>query len=189
MEFVPKQEKEKAQDVPYFDDVTSEGGWQGQSTSKSLETLKAEIVSAVGRLGGLVTGFQQGMFMVGDKEREGYRMLYVIEQPNGNMIRGRMDIAALPVKQTYSLRRSLETRKERSLKMALYMLRNALEGTWFLQQLSPGYAPLMPWILTYTKDGDKTITQLWSESATLGKLLPPGESEFIEGVLLEEGTE
>jgi hypothetical protein len=101
------------------------------------------------------------------------------------MFRGRIDIASLPVKDNYRLRRSLNARKDRSLKMALYMLRTALDGTWFLQQLSPGYAPLMPWMLM-EGSGDKTITQLWSESAAMRNLLPPGQGDFIEAEFEEE---
>jgi hypothetical protein len=65
--------------------------------------------------------------------------------------------------------------------MALYMIRKALEGTWFLQKLSPGYAPLMPWMLTAK---GKTIIQVWSEQVFLENLLPSGE-EFVEGEIVE----
>ncbi len=67
--------------------------------------------------------------------------------------------------------------------MALYMLRNALDGNWFLQQLSPGFAPLLPWMLE-EKSG-KTITQLWSESVSIGNLLPVPGDEFVEGEFSE----
>ena len=62
--FIPDQPK-KAVDVPFYDDVSSEGGWQGQSTTKSIDTLKSEIVQAVSRLGGLVVGFQKGNLAAG----------------------------------------------------------------------------------------------------------------------------
>lgn len=178
MNFIPETPKSSRPEVPYFDDVTSEGGWQGHSTSKSIDTLKDEIVVAINRLGGRVGGFQRGTFMIGSQKREGYQVHYHVERLDGQLVRGRLDIAALPVKEDRRLRRSYETRRNKSLKMALYMLRTALEGTWFLQQLSPGYAPLMPWMLA---DGEKTVTQLWSESAAMGNLLPPGEGEFVEG--------
>ena len=72
--------------------------------------------------------------------------------------------------------------------MALYMLREALDGTWFLRQLSPGYAPLMPWMLE--RDSGKTFTELWSDSVLGGHLLPePSEGvrevKFVEGKLVE----
>jgi len=176
--FIPDQPKQAA-DVPWFDDVSSDAGWQGQTTTKSVETLKSEIVQAVSRLGGMVTGFQKGTFQIGEKKREGFRMTYTIETGDGKLIPGRMDIAALPVKNTYSARSSYEKRAEKSLKMALYMLRNSIDGLWFLQQLSPGYAPLMPFMLSGS--GDLTVSQLWSESALMTNLLPPGESDFIDG--------
>jgi len=181
MVFIPEQPKE-VQEVPFFEDVTTAGGWQGHSTGKSISTLKSEITASIGRIGGLVTGFQRGTFEIGDEPdewREGFQIFYVIEQPDGKMVKGRIDVAALPVRKRASTRRSYETRKEKSLKMALFMIRNALDGTWFLQQLSPGYAPLMPWMLV-DKSG-KSLTQLWSESTAMRQLLPPSEGEFVDG--------
>jgi len=175
MDFIPAEQE--AQDVPYYDDVSGEGGWQGHTTSKSIATLMSEVSTSITRLGGVVTGFQRGTFTIGDLEREGYRVSYFVEQPGGNTVPGRLDVAALPVRKEARQRRSYESRRERSLKMALYMLRNSLDGLWFLQQLSPGYAPLMPWMLDST---GKTVTQLWSDAGLAGKLLPPGD-EFVEG--------
>lgn len=176
MQFIP--ESSKANDVPFFDDVTGEGGWQGHTTSKSIETLKSEITAGIGRLGGMVVGFQRGTYNIDGNDREGFRVRYVVEA-EGTTVPGQMDIAALPVRATERQRRSYEKRRVQSLKMALYMFRNALSGLWFLQQLSPGYASLMPWMID--RDSGKTITQLWSESAMMGNLLPPGEGEFMEG--------
>ncbi len=93
-DFIPKQPTGEAQTVPFFDDVTSEGGWQGHSTGKSLETLKSEVMVSMNRLGGLVTALQRGFFQTGPVQREGFRIHYVVEQPGGAMLRGRLDIAA-----------------------------------------------------------------------------------------------
>jgi hypothetical protein len=180
--FIPEQPK-IVSEVPYFDDVTSDAGWQGYSTTKSMETLKSEIVQAVSRLGGIVNGFQKGKFLIGDQHREGFRVFYTIESGNGQMIPGRIDIAALPVKRSNSYRKhsSYEKRLESSLKMALYMLRNSFDGLWFLQQLSPGFAPLMPFMLT---KNDLTVSQLWSESSIMNNLLPPADSDFVDGEVI-----
>lgn len=175
MEFIPEMPTE-AQDVPYFGDVTSEGGWQGHSTTKSVATLKSEVIVALSRLGGLVTGFQRGRFQVGEHAREGFRIHYAIEKSDGVMFPGRLDVAALPVKET-KRGGPQRQRAEKSLKMALYMLRNALDGAWFLQQLSPGYSPLMPWLLD--AGSDKTVSQLWAEAVPIGRLLPP--ADFVDG--------
>ena len=175
--FIPEQPNE-AQQVPFFDDVTGEGGWQGHGTSKSIDTLKAEIISSIARLGGLVSGFQRGTFQISGQERDGFQIHYSIETPDGSMVPGRIDVAALPIKKVASRRKSEKTRREKSLRMALYMLRQAMDGLWFLQQLSPGYAPMMPWMIG---KGGKTISQLWAESPVMSNLLPdPGEA-FVEG--------
>jgi hypothetical protein len=176
MNFIPETSKTSVE-VPYYDDVTGEAGWQGHSTTKSIERLKSEIVESISRLGGMVTNFQRGKFEIETKTREGFRVHYMIETTDGRTIPGRIDIAALPVR-TGNNRTSMTIRLDKSLRMSLYMLRTALDGTWFLQQLSPGYAPLMPWMLA---DGEKTITQLWQESSVMQNLLPPGETDFVEG--------
>lgn len=183
MDFIPEKPG-RSQAVPYFDDVTAKDGWAGHATSKSLDALKAEIVVVISRLGGMVSenSFQRGSFLIDDKTREGFRIQYAIQHPDGSIVPARLDVAALPVRTDYRLNRTLKKRSEQSLKMALYMLRSALEGTWFLQQLSPGYAPLMPWMLE--RGSNKTISQLWSES-TFRNLLP-GNSEFVEGEYVEK---
>jgi len=171
MGFTFQPEEKKAQKVPFYEEASREEGWQGYSTTKSIKTLQAEIGDAVGRLGGIVSGFQRGTFQIDAQTREGFQVHYSIQNPGGQLVPGRMDVAALPVKNKWDA-----AKKEKSLRMALYMLRNALDGMWFMQQLSPGYAALMPWMIGV--DG-KTITQLWSESSTMNRLLPPSDSEFI----------
>lgn len=181
MNFIPDTPTISKIDVPYYDDVRAEDGWQGHTTGKSVESLKAEVITAIQRLGGMVQGFQKGKYVIGEKDRDGFQVHYTIEQPDGTIRRGRLDVAALPVRNDFRLKRSYDQRREKSLKMALFMLREALYGTWFLQQLSPGYAPLMPWMLV---DNEKTITQLWSESVFLENLLPSGQ-EFVEGEIVK----
>jgi hypothetical protein len=137
-----------AQDVPYFDDVTADEGWQGQTTSKSIESLKSEVTASIGRLGAMVISFQRGTFVIGEHERNGFQIKYVVESPSGANIMGRIDIAALPVRKqaTYRRNSAYQSRCDQSLRMALYMLRVALDGTWLLQKLSPGYAALIPFM-------------------------------------------
>ena len=105
-----------------------------------------------------------------------------VEAKGGKMVPGRFDFATLPVRQKSRRSRagSLERQKEKSLKMGLFMTRDALTGLWFLQVLSPGFAPLMPWMLVGSGKKARTITQLWSESPVMKQLLPPEDSEFEE---------
>lgn len=180
MDFIPEQPESR--DVPFYDDVTSEGGWQGHRTQKSLDKLQVEVTDSLTRLGATVIGFQRGVFITGSHKRDGFRIRYFIQSPDGNTsIPGQFDIAALPIKTDYKLRKTENRRRADSLKMALYMARDAIDGLWYLQQLSPGFAPLMPWLLASSEN--KTISQLWSESTVMKNLLPPGGSDFdvVEG--------
>ena len=184
MDFIPDQAERQPQRVPYFDDVTAEQGWRGHTTGKSIEKLKLEIIASISRLGGQVQTFQRGTFQIGEQKRDGFRIHY-IEGQGGKLLYGRLDVAALPVKTDYRLRQSYEKRREQSLKMALFMLREALDGTWFLQQLSPGYSPLMPWMLE--ESTGKTLTQLWTERSLASKFLlpPPGSDDAIDAEFTE----
>lgn len=180
MNFIPEQQNQRPDRVPYFHEANADDGWRGHATKKSISALKSEITNAVGRLGGLVVGFQKGSFLIGNQQREGFRVHYSIEKPGGIMVPARLDIAALPVNEERHQQSNLDNVRKKSLRMALYMLRESLAGLWFLQKLSPGYAGLMPWALD--KGSGKTITQLWSESEDVaGYLMPPAESDFVEG--------
>jgi hypothetical protein len=171
-------EEQKAVAVPFYEDAKEKDGWQGQATAKSVNKLQDEIAQAINRLGGIVSGFQRGVFQIGDQKREGFQIHYHLKAPNGQLVPGRLDVAALPVRDRWS-----DAKKDKSLRMALYMVREGLEGMWLMQQLSPGYAALMPFILT---DENKTVSQLWSETPVMNRLLPPGESEFIEAEVKED---
>jgi hypothetical protein len=163
MTFTPEQEESKA--VPYYEDVAGSDGWEGFRSEKSIERLKKEIGEAVGRLGGFVSGYNGGVFLIGDLKRPGVQLHYSI-----NGIPARLDIAALPTRNS--------SNREKSLRMALYMVRNGLRGLWFFQQLSPGFAPLMPFMIA-NKDGD-TLSQVWARDSSMRSLLPPSDSDFIE---------
>jgi hypothetical protein len=136
-----------------------------------------EVKESLSKLGGIVTSFQPGKFQSKEYERVGYRIHYVIETPSGEGAKGRLDIAALPVKKyPYHTK---EKREGNSLRMALYMLRIALDGPRFLQKLSPGYSALVPFMLG---PGGKTISELWAQSTIMSNLLPPNmDAEFVEG--------
>lgn len=169
MDFIPQQPK-KAADVPYYEDTRAEGGWQGQGTGKQLKTLRAEVAEVITRLGGNLVGIQEGQFVDGKRKRDGCRIAYLQEGEGGEMQKGLIDVAALPVRR--------ESNREKSIKMMLFMLRDALNGLWFLQQLSPGYAALMPFMLV---DGERNVTQVWSQAGKVSLLLPSPVDEFVDG--------
>lgn len=174
--FFQEENQSSLHSVPYFEDVSPADGWSGQTTTKSYETLKSNIMLSINRLGGITTSIKKGTFKSEDKTtREGLVILYQIEGAEGKLYPGKIEIAALPTKNS--------SHKEKSLKMAMYMFDISLKGTWYLQKLSPGYDPLMPFMLVPGKD--KTISQSWSESPVFNNnLLPEPNSSFIEGEIV-----
>jgi hypothetical protein len=174
MGFIPDQ-PDKQQPVPYIEDVSGSGGWVGHTTTKSLEALMAEASTALGRLGGTVTSIQSGSFQdehVPSRKLPGYVIRYNYMTQGGKVIPGKIDVAGLPAHKP-----SPEKEKQ-SRKMALYMLRDALEGLWYMQQLSPGLVTLMPFMLA---EGDITFSQKF-----LGSLaLPMPADEIMDGHAVE----
>ena len=172
MNFVPDGKASQLLRVPYAGEARAADGWQGQDTGRSIETLKSDVVVAMGRLGGVVHGFQRGSYRVDDQDRAGVQISYSVEAPGGKMVYGRLDVAALPVRQPARHRnaqRILDRRNEAALAMALYNVVQTLRAQWVLAQLNPGYVPLMPWLLG---DKGKTLTEMWTTGAAAGRLLP-----------------
>jgi len=183
--FEPDENDAHTLDVPYLDEARAADGWKGISTTLSYDRLKSEVVSAIARLGGIVHGFQRGTYRIGDVERAGCIIHYSIEGPGGQMVYGRIDIAALPVKEPsrrHNWQEVLRRRHEQSLRVALYNVARVLEGQWVLKQLNPTYVPLIPWMLA---SGKKTLNELWLEAGMTPQLAPP-KTDFIEGEYSEE---
>ena len=170
--FTFQPEEPKAAIVPYYEDAKEKDGWQGQATTKTVNKLQDEISQAINRLGGIVSGFQRGTFQIEKQTREGFQIHYHLKAPNGQLVPGRLDVAALPVRDGWNV-----TKKDKSLRMALYMVREGLQGMWLMQQLSPGYAALMPFMLA---DENKTVSQMWADTPVINNLLPPGDAEWID---------
>ncbi len=174
--FIP-EENNPDQPAPYFQDAFAADGWGGHTTEKTTQKLQSEIKEIVARLGGLVTGFQKGTFTVGSQRRDGYQVHFVLESAT-DVQKGRFEIAALPVRPNETTGNVAENLRKKSLKMALYMLRDHLSGLWYIQQLSPGHASLMPFILD--PNTGKTYSQLFGEGVDLTHLLPAGDFKSAE---------
>jgi hypothetical protein len=172
MNFIPDQPN-KAEQAPYLEDVNSKGGWAGFSTTKSLETLTSEVTTALSRLGGIVSSIQSGQF-VDDKARKrfGYVVSYYYQTPSGQQMAGKIEVSGLPI-------RYYSAAKEKQVKrMVLFMLRDTLDGYWYMQQLSPGFMALMPFMLTETG-----VT--FSQKFTQGLTLPAPVDDIVDGDVTE----
>lgn len=183
-DFKPDKEKENINPLPFFEEVSAKDGWAGQASQKSIEFLKSNIIMTIAKLKGNVIQFERGTF----SGRLGYRIKYVIEGSDGKQYPGYIDVAGLPIKvrKYYDGRRRKTDadRMEESLRMAMYNLDICLAALWRLQQLSPGFAPLMPFMALNNK---QNLTQMWSSGAVMKQLMPPAETmdEAIEGEVKE----
>jgi len=190
MKFLPDENEPEACDIPYFDELRAVDGWQGHATNKSYETLKSDVAVAMAKLDGVIHGIQRGIYEINGVERPGVVIHYSIESPDGQMAYGRLDIAAPPVKKpsigkhsaTYEKR--LKSKRDKSLRMALYNVVQIFKAQGILKQMNPSYIPLMPWLLA---DGDQTITEKFA-LAGMGNLAlpaPMNNSETVTGEFRE----
>ena len=184
MGFIPKDTQKKIE-LPFFEDVggLSGEGWQGHTTGKSLARLRADLAVALDRLGAQMTSFMEGSFACAEGYRPGAIILFTTQLPNGNLINGKIDVAALPVRTKKSLK-SFDKKCDQSLRMALFMVATSLQGAFNQQVLSPGHYALMPYML----EGDKTLSNLFVEvNGLTGLLLESGKDDdgVVEGEFKE----
>ena len=148
MDFRPNDDDGPTYDVPFHDEARSQDGWQGQGTSLSYDTLKRDVTAAIARLGGVTHSLQRGDYTIGNKKRPGVRINYSLEGPKGNMVYGRIDVAALPIRppaQRANWQRTERAREDLSIRMALYNVIAALRSQWVLKQLNPSWVrPAQP---------------------------------------------
>lgn len=191
MEFQPDTSGPIVSELPFFEDVRAVDGWEGHRSTKTVKRLEAELFSAIGRLNGNVTRVEKGTYPDPKGARQGYRISFVIIRDNGQADNARIDIAALP-SETPHLKNSGRkgvTNQEASLRMALYMAREAFEGLWFLGKLSPGLVPLIPFLLLKDDKGnEQTLSEFYAAKGVYSKLIPSRSSEFTEGEVIVINT-
>ena len=185
MKFVPADQG-LDEELPWADEARAVDGWKGQSTDKSVAKLRGEISTEIGRLKGTMTRWMRGDFEGDDgRVRAGIQIGYSVSTQDGKVWEGRIDVAALPHKTNGPADR-VRARADKALRAALYNVRDALQSNRILQDLSPGYVGLMPWLLT---EGDKTISQLWGSKMGYKALPAPDKDGDIVDVKFREVDE
>ncbi len=166
MSFIPEDFKVKESTVPWFEDATQETGVKGHYTKKGIEELKTEIKAAMSALGGGVTSFLAGNFPT-KSPRYGYQIMF-----NYGDREGRIEIAALPLKN------ETPGKKKKTLKQALYTIREMLQSQFNSSLLVPGSAPLIPFMID---DQGRTLAEVLAESAAIPLLSPPIDADEYDG--------
>lgn len=169
MVFIPEMNSQQSS-VPYYEDARAADGWEGQSTTKTIDKLLIEIKEAIGLLGGIVLSTVPGHYqdeIDAKRKRPGYYINYYLETGE----KGKIEIAGLPCRNPNN--------EDKSRGMALYMARNALKGMWFLEKLSPGYSALLPFMLVR---GEVTLSQAYRDRRLM-IAAPPTDSDdqTVEG--------
>lgn len=179
MQFIPDKDELPVFDVPFFDEARREDGWIGHRSERSYNLILSDITKAIARLDGVLHSVTKGMYQFGELQRYGAQVHYSIEGPQGEMMYGRIDVAALPVKeprQGAAYEKALRKRHDNSLRHALYNVAQALKVQWNLKQLNPSYVPLMPWLLT---KGDMTLSELYRDDGLPMIEAPKPESDGV----------
>lgn len=152
--FIPEPVTTAAINVPYFED-SQKLKVPGRGTHKSVDRLQTEIRELMMRLDAGNIVFTPGKFpvSVGVPARYGWLMTF-----SANGLKGRMEIAALP------MRNETPIRKDEALRQALYLVRNWLESEVFSMMYRPGAVPLIPFLIGA---GNKTVTESLVESTNV----------------------
>jgi hypothetical protein len=154
MTFIPDKLALQAQQVPYFED-SQDRKIPGRGTEKTVRQLQTEIVNLLAQLGASSAHFIPGTYE-GPTQRYGYR----IEFWYGS-IQGRIDCAALP------MRHETDTRKDRALAQALFLLRDELQTALWAQVHKPGAVPLVPYLIGA---GGQTVTEYLLQTQNIPQL-------------------
>lgn len=173
MTFIPDDIDEKPPEIPWFESASSELGIKGHGTKKSIEELQIEIKSAMSKLGGGVTAFFGGRFP-GQRVRYGYEIRFGYGKREG-LIR----VAGLPMEHETA------AKKTKTLKQALYTVRDALESQFNARLNMPGAAPLIGYLLD---DKGRTLAEMLADSDGIPLLsapIPDEDVEVVEGELVE----
>lgn len=160
MDFIPDDHDELT--IPYFEDASSSLGVVGHSTNRSERELKVEIERAMGYLGASVSLFQAGKF----DNRYGYRIEFV-----WGGAKGRIDVAALPI------RKETPARISQAKRQSLYSVMMRLSSQFNSQLVMPGDVPLVPFMLD--KEG-RTLIEAMRERGKLPALPAPNQ-DAVDG--------
>lgn len=155
--------------VPFWEDARADSA-PGYRTRKSAEQLQSEIAHLIGRLGGQAAVFTQGIYGAGRDKRYGYQVSFnFLGRP------AMMQVAALP------MRREAPGKKRDALIHALYTVAEQLRAQIVARVMSPGYEPLVQFMLV--PGTDKTVGELVLISngvPNLNPSLPSGDVVYGE---------
>lgn len=145
LNFTPDQNGSTIQ-VPYFEDARADIA-PGYAATKNATVLQSEITASIALLGGQGVILRPGTFGAGKDKRYGYRIDFSV-----NGYPSVMQAAALP------MRTETVAKKAQALKQALWVMNMQLKAMITAQVFTPGYAPLVQFMLV--PGTDKTVGEM-----------------------------
>lgn len=132
--FTPEN-KDSTITAPWFEEARADLAPYYSSTV-TLKSAQAQVVSEMGKLMAAVTNFQAGKFEVNKRQRFGYVIEFLL-----NGAPGRIQVAGLPIK-SYTPAKETRVRVQ-----CLLNVRDWLKAAVTMQVFSPDTSPLIPYLL------------------------------------------
>lgn len=137
-------------EVPFFEDATGETA-PNYSTKRSVAEAQSELSRWVAQHGGIVVGLTPVKFNATIKNKNVIRYGYIVDFIFGGGARGRMHVAALP------MRTETPDKKNRVLAMALLNRAEFFKSAFATRIHDPYSNPLFQYLLV---DGERTVSQV-----------------------------
>ncbi len=163
-QFTPIDQAAQQKRLPFFEEARADFA-PYYSTTKKPDDVQAEIVTALGKLGGYGVYFLMGKF--GEKPtRYGYEVRFTL-----NGAPGLFRVAGMPMRTEDAKKR------DRVLAQALCIVREWVTGMVTAKLFMPGTEPLAQYLLV---DGDNTITDFIISRGKLPEL-PKPKVDVLDG--------
>lgn len=167
-QFTPLQDTNQAVSVPFFEDARADFA-PFYSTSKAPDTVQAEIIAELAKLGGYAVYFVYGTFHDDKRKRHGYEVRFTL-----NGAPGMFRVAGLPMRTEDAKKR------EKVLAQALCICREWVKGMVTTKVFMPGTEPLAQYLLV-NGQGD-TITDFIISRGKLPELTAT-KGETVDAVV------
>jgi hypothetical protein len=148
MKFIPDESKSNVMVVPFFEDSSDEKV-SGRGTTLTAKQLQTEIEDELIKLGARRVIVTEGRFDT-KPVRYGYIVSFLFHDHEAQI-----EVAALPMRQ------ATESKKDKALRQALYLLRNWLKAEREALLYRPTSQPLLPYVLA--EGGERTLIQIAAE--------------------------
>jgi hypothetical protein len=157
--FTPDQ-IEVRQDVPFFEDAKADFApyYSAAKSGRSVQSAQNEISVELAKLGGGVTAFVQGKFVIDGQERHGYEIRFLY----GGM-QGVIRVAGLPFKAD-----ATKKKIDAVLVQALMVVRDWLKAAVTSRVFTPGSDALIGHLLI--PGTDKTVADYIRSQGSLPQL-------------------